>query len=90
MIQIIDFINIAFQVLVYLIIARALLSFVRHNPNQPIIKFIYEITEPIMRPIRRLLPVIGGIDFSPIIAVVALEIIRRVVITLIHSLFGML
>jgi len=80
--QLIGLINMAFQVLVWLIIARCLLSFVRHNPYQPIIRFIYEVTEPIMGPFRRIIPSAGGLDFSPFIAVLAIELVRRLIIQL--------
>lgn len=80
--QLIYLINIAFQVLVYLIIARCLLSFVRHNPYQPIIRFIYDVTEPVMSPFRRIIPAAGGIDFSPFIAVLAVEFVRYLIIQL--------
>ena len=80
--QLIGIIDIAFQVLVWLIIARCLLSFVRHNPYQPIIRFIYDVTEPIMSPFRRIIPSAGGLDFSPFIAVLAVEMVRRLIIQL--------
>lgn len=80
--QLIGVINIGFQVLVWLIIARCLLSFVRHNPYQPIIRFIYDVTEPIMGPFRRIIPPAGGLDFSPFIAVMAVELARRLIIQL--------
>jgi YggT family protein len=79
---IIRLVNIAFQVLVYLIIARCLLSFVRHNPYQPVIRFIYDVTEPVMAPFRRMIPSAGGLDFSPFIAILAVELVRYVVIQL--------
>jgi YggT family protein len=84
--QIISLVNIAFQVLVYLIIARCLLSFIRHNPYQPIIRFIYDVTEPVMSPFRRIIPPAGGIDFSPFIAVLAVELVRYLVIQLLLML----
>jgi YggT family protein len=80
--QLIGIINIAFRVLVYLIIARCILSFVRHDPYQPIIRFIYDVTEPVMKPFRRIIPSAGGLDFSPFIAVLAVEVIRVLVIQL--------
>lgn len=86
--QIINIVNIAFTVLVYLIIARCILSFVRHNPYQPIIKFIYDVTEPIMAPFRRLLPAAGGIDFSPILAVFAISLVQKLVISLLYAIFA--
>jgi YggT family protein len=59
---IIQIVETAFTVLVWLIIGRCILSFIRHDPYHPIIKFIYEVTEPVMSPFRRLLPPAGGLD----------------------------
>jgi YggT family protein len=85
--QIIQVVDIAFEVLVWLIIARCILSFVRHNPYQPVIRFIYDVSEPIMAPFRRIIPSAGGIDFSPIIAVLAIEMVRRLVIKILYVIF---
>ncbi|MDD2510624.1 MAG: YggT family protein [Syntrophomonas sp.] len=84
--QIVQIINMAFNVLVWLIIARCILSFVRHNPYQPLIKFVYDVTEPIMAPFRRLIPAAGGLDFSPIIAVLAVTLIQKIVVELLYVL----
>jgi YggT family protein len=70
----------------WLVIVRCVLSFIKHNPYQPVIRFIYEITEPIMGPFRRLLPNVGGLDFSPIIVILALELIRDFVLQLIRTI----
>lgn len=77
---IIQIVNIAFGVLIWLVIIRCLLSFIPHNPYQSIIRFVYEITEPIMAPFRRFVPLIGALDISPIAVVLALELARWVVI----------
>ena len=82
----IQIINIAFSVLIWLVIIRCLLSFIPHNPYQPLIRFVYDVTEPIMAPFRRLIPPIGMIDMSPIVVVFALELVRRVMIELIWML----
>ncbi len=78
-------VNILFQVYYWLIFARIILSFVRHNPYQPLIKFIYEVTEPWLRIFRRFVPPVGMIDFSPIIAFFALEILRQLVLALLRG-----
>jgi YggT family protein len=82
----IQIINIAFSVLIWLVIIRCLLSFIPHNPYQPLIRFVYDVTEPIMAPFRRLIPPIGMINISPIVVVFALELVRRVMIELIWML----
>jgi len=65
---IITVVNVAFQVYMYLLIIRILLSWVRHNPYQPLIRFIYEITEPYLGFFKRFIPPFGAMDFSPIVA----------------------
>lgn len=81
---IIQLINTAFTVLIWLIIGRCILSFVSHNPYHPIIKFVYDITEPIMSPFRRLLPSAGVIDFSPILAIMAVTLVQYLVMQLLY------
>ncbi|MEL7567787.1 MAG: YggT family protein [Dehalobacterium sp.] len=72
----------AFEVLNWLIIIRVLLSWIRHDPYHPIIKFIYEITEPILKPFRRLIPMRPGmpIDWSPFIAILVLQFVERILL----------
>jgi YggT family protein len=65
---IITAVNVAFQVYMYLLIIRILLSWVRHNPYQPVIRFIYEVTDPYLNVFRRFIPPFGVVDFSPIVA----------------------
>ncbi len=85
-VQIINIVNTAFHVLISLVIIRVLLSWVRHDPYQPIIKFVYDITEPVMRPFYKLVPVVGGIDFSPIIVIFVLTIVQRLVTQILYML----
>jgi len=84
--QIIQFVNIVFEVLTWLIIIRCILSFVRHDPYQSLIRFIYEVTEPIMAPFRRLIPATGGIDFSPIVAMLAVTLVQKLVVQLLSAI----
>lgn len=74
-----DVVNAAFTAYYVLIFVRIILSWVRHNPYQPIFRFIYEITEPYLRIFRRIVPAIGVIDISPIVALFALQFIKMLV-----------
>lgn len=57
----------------WVIVARAILSWVNPDPYNPIVRFLYSITEPVLLTIRRRLPVnFGGIDFSPMIVLLAI------------------
>lgn len=81
-----EFVLIAFRVLYFLVIARVILSWIPiGNPNNTLMNFIYEITEPVLAPIRRLIPR-GSlpIDFSPIIALLLIRMIEGFVIQLLR------
>jgi YggT family protein len=63
----------ALNIYMYIIIARALISWVNPDPYNPIVQFLYRITEPVLAPIRRLIPVYRiGIDISPIIVIMVI------------------
>jgi len=75
-------------ILTWAIIIRALISWVNPDPYNQIVQFLYRVTEPILMPIRRILPAMGGFDFSPIVALVGIVFIRSFLVqTLIE--FGM-
>jgi len=56
-----------------LIIAMVLVSWFARNSRHPLIPLIYQLTDPVLRPIQRFLPPLGGIDLSPLIALIALR-----------------
>ncbi|MFZ5449837.1 MAG: YggT family protein [Thermodesulfobacteriota bacterium] len=80
-----DILDLALNIYMWLIIARALLSWVNPDPYNPIVRFLYNITEPVMGWVRRRVPLIfGGLDLSPILILVAIVFLRRfLVMTLI-------
>lgn len=60
--------SIVLNIYMWVIIIRALISWVNPDPYNPIVQFLYKITEPVLYPIRKAIPISGlGIDFSPII-----------------------
>ena len=61
--------------LVVAIIARALLSWFNMDPGSPLIQALNSITEPILDPIRRIMPRIGMIDLSPLVAILLLQLV---------------
>jgi YggT family protein len=60
------------------IIVRIVLTWVPHNAQHPAAAFLYKITEPILAPVRRVIPSIGGIDISPIVVFIGLGFIKRI------------
>jgi len=78
--DIISIVNGAFEVYIWLLVARALLSWIRHDPYSPVVKFVYQVTEPVLRPFRQLMSRRSVIDFSPILAFLALQIVRQIIV----------
>lgn len=70
------------QIYNLLILARVLASWVVRDPANPIFHFLYAITEPVLGPIRRIMPAMG-LDLSPIIAYFILNFLSRIIISLI-------
>jgi YggT family protein len=60
----------------WVVIIAALISWVNPDPYNPIVRFLYAATEPVLRPIRRRLPVMGGIDFSPLIVIAVIYFLK--------------
>jgi YggT family protein len=67
----------ALTVYMWIIVIRAVLSWVNPDPYNPIVRFIHQVTEPVMAQIRRRIPIRGmGIDFSPIIILLAIVFLQ--------------
>jgi YggT family protein len=64
----------------YIIIARAIISWVSPDPYNPIVNFLYRITEPVLYQIRKRLPAMGGIDLSPLIVLLVIFFLQKFVI----------
>ena len=64
------------NIIFYSVIAMIVVSFLAPQSSNPAVEFIWELTEPVMAPLRRILPPMGGLDFSPIILFIALNVIR--------------
>jgi len=74
----------------WIIIAAAVISWVNPDPYNPIVRFLYGATEPVLRPIRKRMPRGMGIDFSPMIVVAVIIFIQIVVVkTLKETAFGL-
>ncbi|MBF0565513.1 MAG: YggT family protein [Nitrospirae bacterium] len=64
----------------WIVIISALISWVRPDPYNPIVRFLYAATEPVLRPIRRKIGFLGPIDFSPMILILAIIFLRTFVV----------
>lgn len=76
--KVLDFVLLFYM---WVIVARAILSWVSPDPFNPIVRFIHNVTEPVLYPIRSKIPVnYGGIDFSPIIVFLVIIFLRTFVV----------
>lgn len=76
-------IGFVFWILNLAILLRVLLSWIRPDPRNPLVQLLYQITEPILAPLRRYIPPFGGLDITPMVALLLLELLHRLLIDLI-------
>lgn len=77
---IINFLNLLFTVLYFAILVRILLSWIPMSQDNAIIRLLNQITEPILAPARRIIPPMGGMDFSPMIVLLLLYMVQRLLL----------
>ena len=78
--------DIALTIFMWIIIARAILSWVSPDPYNPIVRFIHNVTEPVLYQVRRKIPLsFGGIDFSPIVILLAIIFLQQFVVQSLHQ-----
>ena len=64
----------------YIIIARAIISWVNPDPYNPIVRFLNQVTEPVLFRVRRVLPAMGGLDLSPLLVLLAIIFLQKFVV----------
>jgi len=73
--------DIGLSIYMWIIIARAVLSWVNPDPYNPIVRFLNASTEPVLYPIRRRLPLyFGGVDFSPVIVIMIIIFLQTFIV----------
>ena len=72
------FVSLLLQVLTFAIFARAILSWISLSPTNPITVILNQITDPILAPLRRVVPRLGMIDITPLVAIVILQVLAEV------------
>ncbi|MGD9738632.1 MAG: YggT family protein [Bauldia sp.] len=95
MLALLDFVSLLLRLYVYVLIASAVFSWLyafgvinaRNQAVNVIGQFLYAVTEPVLRPIRRVLPNMGGIDLSPVVVVLIIIFIQMVIIGNLRPLF---
>ncbi|MFO7762090.1 MAG: YggT family protein [Thermodesulfobacteriota bacterium] len=72
----------------WIIVGRAIISWVNPDPYNPIVRFLYDITEPLLARIRRFLPfnIAGGLDFSPIVLILVILFLQSFLVPTLRGL----
>lgn len=84
LLSVVDVIKEAFSLVFWVLILRAILSWVSQGQN-PVEYVLHQLTEPFLAPIRKVLPPIGGLDLSVLVAIIALQFIQL----LLQDTFGL-
>jgi YggT family protein len=82
--------NFGLNIYMYIIIARAILSWVNPDPYNPIVNFLYRATDPVLYRVRRMLPDMGGLDLSPMIVLLAIFFLQKFLVSSIFELVNRL
>jgi YggT family protein len=82
-----NLVNLVLVAYMWIIIARAVLSWVNPDPYNPIVRFLYRVTEPVLRPIRNRLPTFQmGLDLSPLVVLLAIYLVRDFIVPVLYRL----
>ena len=83
-------VGLVLEIYSWLIIGRAIISWVDPNPYNPIVGFLYSVTEPVLERARRIIPLIGGIDLSPIAVLILIMFLKNLIVQNLYGIAGRL
>jgi YggT family protein len=83
----INLVNLIVGLITVILILNALISFAPLEPWHPVRRFLNQLAEPLLRPFRNILPPMGMLDLSPMVALIAIQILGQLLILLIRSAF---
>ena len=85
---VIRILDLAFNIYIFIVVARALVSSVNPDPYNPIVRFLHSATDPVLYRLRRLLPFLqaGAFDFSPIVLLILLSVIQQMLVSFLYQL----
>lgn len=69
-------INIVLGAYIWVVIARAVISWVNPDPYNPVVRFLVQVTEPLLSRIRKVVPAMGGLDLSPVLLILAIVFLQ--------------
>lgn len=83
----VQFIQLVFTAFSVLLLARILMSWFNPDPSSPIVRFLYNVTEPVLAPVRRVLPPAGMLDLSPMVVLIGAVIVEELLVRLVIAIF---
>ena len=78
--------DMALSFFMWLIIIRALISWVSPDPYNPIVRFLVSATDPVLRPVQRMLPPMSGLDLSPLVVIFLIYFLQMFVVRTLHDI----
>jgi len=76
-----ELLDMLFNIYIFGIVIQAVLTWVSQDQYNPLQTVLYSLTEPVVRPFRQIMPLLGGIDLSPLAAIIVLQVLRMLVLT---------
>ena len=82
----IDVVQWAATIFSILVFARVIVSWVGRGSTHPLVLLVFRLTEPVLGPVRSVLPSFGGLDFSPVLVLIGIQVLERVLIRVLINL----
>ena len=82
----IGIVRLIFELYSFILLARVLIGWFQVDPYNPLVRALYQLTEPLLAPIRRLLPPAGMFDFSPIVGFIVIRLAEELVVAILFSI----
>ncbi|MGE4561215.1 MAG: YggT family protein [Desulfobulbus sp.] len=79
-------INFVLSAYIWIVIARAVISWVNPDPYNPIVRFLRQVTDPVLMYIRRYIPIMGGLDLSPMILILVIIFLQSFLVPTLQQL----
>ena len=81
-----DLLNFVLSAYIWIIIARAVISWVNADPYNPVVRFLHQVTDPLLNRIRRFVPVMGGFDLSPMVLILGVIFLQSCLVPTLRQL----
>lgn len=81
-----ELVDLTFNVFIFAILIQVIISWINPQSYNPVTGILHQLTEPVLRPARRLIPPMSGFDLSPLVAMLALQVIRMLVMPMFNQL----